>query len=470
MQFTLEELVSLCRGIVLRPPLRPVAVQPVSHPSRLSAGACYFPIRRLTVAREERYLREKQPASVVVPVGGQALPLHAVPGAAVIACPSPRRSYFRLAAAARTRSSPLVIGITGSTGKSSTMEFLAAALASRRRVHSNHGGHNTSLDCCDLLLGMEGSPGEAAVIEMGFNSAGHVARMAKVARPHLGIITNISEAHLAGAGGHWAWLIREKGKLGHHVVPGGLLLVNADDPGCRLLPTATYACHIKTYGFSATADVRVLAAQATEAGLRATIDCFGQRLDLRLRVYGEWQAANAAAAVAAAHSAGVPLGEVKDALEAKPPPSHRFYIYRFHRGLTVIDDTFNATVASIERGLYAAARLAGSRRKIALLGGVKRLGRRSRELHRRLGRAVARLGYERVVLLRRHSEGTVEGLLAGGLRPDQVIVLERYREVPAAVMPLLGPDTVLYCKAENAGPEVNVVLQKLQQAGWRLCL
>src|SRR5690606_10953675 len=106
---------------------------------------------------------------------------------------------------------------------------------------------------------------------------------------------------------------------------------------------------------------------------------------------------------------------------------------------------------------------------IAFLGPVKRLGRRSRDLHYRLGRAAARLGYDHVVLLRRgYAAGFREGLLAGGLAPGQITTVAAFEEAPAAVLPLLGPDTLLYCKAEDAGPEVDVVLQRLQQAGWEL--
>src|SRR5690606_4817291 len=168
-----------------------------------------------------------------------------------------------------------------------------------------------------------------------------------------------------------------------------------------LLARAGYACEVRTFGYAPGADARLVSVWAGETGLGVSLDCLGRRLDLSLRVFGEWQANNAAAAVLAAHLAGVPLDEVKAALAAKPPPSHRFYIHRFDRGLTVIDDTFNTTVDAMERGLYAAARLAGQRRKVAFLGGVKGLGDRGRELHHRLGRSAARLGYDHVVLLRR---------------------------------------------------------------------
>lgn len=468
MRFTVEEIAALTSGTILREPRRPAALQPVSRYRHLVSDACYFPIRRLRdPADEARFLREKQPAAVVMPRFRQGPDLRDLPDAGIIETVSPWRAYFQVAAAARARSRALIVGITGSAGKTSVTEFLATALSRRYPVLSSQGSRNICLDCCDLLLNMEGTAEEAVVIEMGFDRVGDVDRMARTARPQIGIITNITEAHLAGANDAWAVLIREKGRLGESIPADGCLIISADDPGCQRLPFAKYVCDVRTFGYSPGADVRLTSVDATETGLRLTMNCFGRKLDLSLRVFGEWQAVNVAAVALAAHVAGVPFSEVKEALESKPPPSHRFHIYRFEKGLTVIDDTFNTSVDTVERGLYAAARLAGQRRKVAYLGGVKWLGAHSVALHRRIGQAVARLGYGQVVVFRRHyGEGLLEGLMAGGLRRDQVKTIGTFEEAPDALMPLLGPETVLYCKTENAGPEVDAVLQRLQLAGW----
>src|SRR5690606_17518825 len=130
-------------------------------------------------AAERQRLKEKQPAAVMLSRDGPGLPLHDVPDAGVMMHASPWQAYFQVAAAARARGRALVIGITGSAGKSSVTEFVATALSGRYRVHSSQGNRNACLDSCDLLLDMAGTADEAVVIEMGFDRYGDVARMSK---------------------------------------------------------------------------------------------------------------------------------------------------------------------------------------------------------------------------------------------------------------------------------------------------
>lgn len=329
--------------------------------------------------------------------GGQTPPpADRYPDLGVLRVGSVPQAYFELAAAGRRRASSTVIGITGTSGKTTTKDYLANILECRYRVHATEETNNLITDCAELLMGLDGRADEAAVVEMGFGWVGDIDRIATVAKPNAGVILKVTPAHLDGAGNSWEVVAREKGRLGFHLPPDGFLAIHAEDPGCGLLPRSRYRTRVVTFGEGTGADLRYGQVEAGEAGTALVLRFFGRTLPVRLRAYGGVQAPNAAASLVA-HLLGIPAAEIAAGLARTPQVPHRFEIHRYQPGLTVIDDTFNATPDAMMQGLAHAARLAGHRRRVAFLGGIAKLGERAWEYNHAAGVHAVLCGFTTVV-------------------------------------------------------------------------
>lgn len=460
MRFELAELVRLTGATVVRWP-HPARVRPVHSLRHAAPDALYFPFTRSSVDEKLFQSLVENGVAGVVLYAEQAPPLpEQFPALGALSLPSPPDGFFKLATAAREKSGALVVGVTGSSGKTSTKEYLAALLRSRGTAHATISSFNLRSDCAAILMGLEEDGQEAAVIEMGFGVAGDIDRMAATARPSAGIITKVAPDHLDGAGGSWEALIAEKGKLGHHIPPEGVLAVHAEDPGCARLPRGEYRARVLTFGAGPDADVGYEDVRAGEAGTELVLRLFGERLPCRLQAYGAFQAANAAAAALVAHVAGgLAPAVIQRRLAQVPPLPRRFAIHRYERGLTIIDDTWSASVDAMLRGLESAAHLADARRKVALLSGIAGLDAHSERYHRAVGEHAVACGFADVVLYGNgRTQAIRAGLLAAGLDPGRIHHITTAAEIPAGLLPFAQPDTLIYCKASQylwIGPELD---------------
>jgi UDP-N-acetylmuramoyl-tripeptide--D-alanyl-D-alanine ligase len=466
VRYLAAEIVALTGASTVQPLPAALPLRPTAAPATAGPGDLVFAMRPgdLNLAA----LARAGVAGVVL-FPGERGPAKGSLG--VLRAGSPALAFYKLAAESRSRcGTTLVAGITGSAGKSSTKEFLKAIVATRFRVTATAGSLNRISDCAQLLVGLEGAPGEAAVIEMGFGWAGDVEKMAAMARPNAGIITKVTADHLDGAGGSWERVVQEKGRLGYHIGPDGVLVIHAEDPGCALLPRSDYRCRVLTFGPSPGADALFTDVSAGEAGTSFTLHMGGQILPVQLGVFGAVQAANAAAAALAAHALGFTDAEITAGLAGARPLPRRFAIHRFEGNLTVIDDTFSANVDAMIQGLTNAASLAGGRRKLALLSGIAQLEGRTAELLRQVGRHVAQLGYADLFLVRpdERTAAIKAGAVAAGMAAERIHAVPSVSEIAPAVLPFMEPDTLLYAKISQylwAGAQIDALLQAIPGRG-----
>ncbi|HET9443651.1 MAG TPA: UDP-N-acetylmuramoyl-tripeptide--D-alanyl-D-alanine ligase, partial [Acidimicrobiales bacterium] len=301
-----------------------------------------------------------------------------------------RLARHRLAGAA-------VVGITGSTGKTSTKDLTAAALAPAGPVGASPTSFNNEIGVpLTLLSAPDGAA--AVVVEMGARGVGHIATLAAVAEPTIGVITNIGMAHAEFFGSREE-VARAKGELLEALPPDGHGVLNADDDFTPALRARTAAA-VLTAGSSAGADVRV-------SGLRLDDDLRPAfRLDTPwgpvevppLPMRGAHQAGNAALAVAVAGLAGVDPEAAGAGLAGAVGSPLRMDLRRSPAGLVVLNDSYNANPTSMAAALDALGRLAvGGGRRYAVLGPMAELGPHSTSEHHRLGKLVAATGVELLV-------------------------------------------------------------------------
>ncbi len=279
-------------------------------------------------------------------------------------------ALMALAAWARGRVPDRVVGITGSVGKTSTKDLVAAALAPRWRVWANERSFNNAQGLPVTILGAPDDT-EALVLEMGMRGFGEIRALCEVARPTIGVVTSVGMAHTERVGGIDG-VATAKRELVEAIPAAGTAVLNADDDRVAAMRTACSGA-VVTYGVSSDADVRIdgIVLDATSRpsfGLRTP---WGDA-DVRLDVSGAHMAHNAAAAIAVAGVTGVPLDDAVSALGAATLSPMRMHVRRASSGAIVVDDTYNANPVSMVAALDALAAIDADRR-IAVLGQMAEL-------------------------------------------------------------------------------------------------
>lgn len=306
------------------------------------------------------------------------------------------RALGDLAAWRRRRMAGLrVIGITGSSGKT-TVKEMTAAILSRRFSLLKTGGNFNNLVGLPLTL-LQVAPGQQwAVLEMGMNRPGEIARLTEIAAPDLACITNVQGAHLLGLadiGG----VARAKEELFAGLAPTATMIVNLDDPLVRAMAGRYNQTQI-SFGLHPRAQVRGTYVRADVAeGIAFTLRIGREESRVRLRCLGRHNVVNALAAAALAHGAGVGLADIVQGLEAFTPYDKRFQVEPLPAGVRLVNDTYNANPSSMLAALETVAEQRRGHRAVAVLGDMLELGEESLAAHRRIGAAVARLGFARLL-------------------------------------------------------------------------
>ncbi len=333
---------------------------------------------------------------------------------------------------ARGRLPERVVGITGSTGKTSTKDLLGAVVQRAGDAGVSEGSQNNELGLpLTLVNAPEGA--WAAVLEMGARGPGHIRWLCAIARPTVGLVTNVGLSHTEFLGSIEG-VAAAKSELIEALPASGVAILNAADERVMAMAELTQA-HALTFGVE-TGDVRAVNVR-TDDELRAsfTLETPWGSTDLRLDVRGAHQAGNAAAAAAAALALGVSLAEVAAGLAEAVPSRWRMDVQRSPGGAIVLNDAYNANPASTEAALRALASVPAVGRRVAVLGPMLELGTVSAAEHRRMADVAAAHGIDVVAV------GTVDY----GIPPSD--------DVEAVLAGLGAGDAVLFKGSRAAGLE-----------------
>ncbi len=305
----------------------------------------------------------------------------------------------RLAAYLRERIDPAVVGITGSNGKTTVKEMVASILKLEGEVLATQGNFNNELGLPLSLFGLE-QKHQYAVLEMGASKKGDISYLCSIARPVVGLVTNIGPAHLRGFGSEEG-VAKAKGEIFASLSSTGWAIINSDEPWAEMWRGMNAAGQALTFGSSAGSDVRF---QDNGAGSRILTP--EGDFDIRLRLPGRHNLTNAAAATAAALSLGVGLSHIRQGLENVEPMPGRLNRLHTDAGWTVIDDTYNANPASLYSALQVLAGMQGT--AWLVLGDMKELGSGSRKMHKEVGEAARAMGVSRLFATGEMSAYTVD--------------------------------------------------------------
>ena len=371
-------------------------------------------------------------------------------GVPVIAVADPRRALGDLAASVRARFSGRVVGVTGSNGKTTTKELIAAALSSAGTVLATRGNLNTDVGM--PLTVLESTEEEAFwVLEMAMRARGEIAYLSSIARPNVGVVTNVAGAHLERLGSIDE-VARAKGEIFHGLAEGGVAVLPAGDP--RIEREAGHLPESRKLRFSLfgheAAAVRVLEViPAGHDGSVIRLAAGKTPIVLRLPLAGEHNACNAAAALAVVQALGLPLSPAAKSLEAAVLPPHRSRVFSL-AGRNVMDDCYNANPTSMLAALRTVAVSAGaSGHAFAILGDMLELGPETEQVHKELGAEVARLGYAGLAVVGELAAGMASGAEAAGLPRNRVLASLDPELAAAAVAEWSKPGDWVVVKASR---------------------
>lgn len=348
-------------------------------------------------------------------------------GPPAIGVPDTLAALGAIARAWRERFPVPLVAITGSSGKTTTKEMLTAIASLSRKVLATTGNLNNQIGLPQTLFGLRPEH-ELAIVEMGTSSPGEIAKLAAIARPDIGLITNIGPAHLEGLGSLEA-VREEKGSLFTAMNGQGTAILNHDDEMIVALAQRWKGNSIR-FGLRAGADVtasRIESASLEGARFNLIIDGIG--IPVRLSVPGRHNVLNALAAAAAAAALGFDRHEIAEGLARFHPVPGRMEIRALGNGAFLIIDTYNANPASVLEALRTLQGLRGTGRAVAILGDMLELGERAPELHARVGAQIVETGVETVFLKGDLSRSTAAGATAAGLAGERIAFFDDPRSV-----------------------------------------
>jgi UDP-N-acetylmuramoyl-tripeptide--D-alanyl-D-alanine ligase len=328
-----------------------------------------------------------------------ALAAHPVDGPAILV-DDPIRALGLLAADVLRHTPVRVVGVTGSTGKTSTKDLIADLLSADGSTVAAVGSLNTEIGLPITTLRVDASTSHL-VLEYGARGPGHIAYLCGIARPDVAAVLNVGSAHLGGFGSREI-VAQSKGELVEALPADGTAVLVVDDPLVARMAERT-AARVLSVGTGPAADVRVEHVQLDRlARPRFTLSTPAGSVDLQLTLSGEHHALNAAVAAAVALSCGVTLDAVADRLaRAVPRSAHRMQLSTRADGLLVIDDAYNANPESVRSALDSLARLGSERpgRTWAVLGEMRELGPEADGLHETIGQHAADTGIDELVVI-----------------------------------------------------------------------
>lgn len=369
----------------------------------------------LTVSRVSTDSRTLQPGDLFVPLRGENFDGHkfveqagergavgamveanwkgAVPKTfALIRVPDTLAGYQKLAANYRGSLPLKVIVITGSNGKTSTKDFLAATLSRRFRVTKTEGNFNNHVGLPQTILAA-GSHDEIAVWEIGMNHPGEIAALTNIAAPDAAIITNIGVAHIEFMGSREA-IAAEKGALAEAVGADGTVILNADDQFSQGIAGRTKAKVV--FAGIENGSVRAIEVTQSPTGCEFTVLEGAHRCRAQLPVPGIHMVQNAILAVAAGRAFGLSLEDCAAGLASAPLTKARLQIREIN-GIQFIDDSYNANPDSMKAALRTLVELDADGRRVAVLGEMSELGEESERGHREVGEAAAAFGIDELI-------------------------------------------------------------------------
>ena len=373
------------------------------------------------------------------------------------------RAFGDLASLWRGKHSLPVVAITGSNGKTTTKEMVAAILSRSWKVLKNHGTFNNLVGVPLTLLQLDRTH-EAAVIEMGMNQPGEIERLTEIVQPSVGMITNIQPAHLEGLGDLTS-IQAAKGALFAGMAATGTIVVNRDDP--RVLNEAS-SFPGRQVRFSSKGDPAEVSLERVIGmdgeGSRFLLRLPEETLEIHLPVLGLHHIKNAVAAAAVAWALSLPAKNIGAALADFHPVDKRMQVLSLPGDIRVINDTYNANPGSMAAALETLMQVKQQGRALAVLGDMLEMGEESASLHKQVGRIAAKQGVDYLLAMGKQASHLLAGAAEAGMARDQLTEADNHEKIAARVHSLMAAGDWVLVKGSR-----GMRMEKVVEALIELC-
>lgn len=381
-------------------------------------------------------------------------------GVPVICVGDTLESLGDLAMHYRRRFHPKVIAVTGSTGKTSTKDMIGALLEQKFSVLKTFGNFNNEVGLPLTILELEDAH-DFLVVEMGMRGLGQIARLCDIAKPDVGVVTNVNETHIELLGSVER-IAEAKSELIRSLPSAGFAILNKDNLYAWSMHENA-KCPVKSFGFDPSADVRAEEVRMIPGeGMEFKLITPKFSGKVFLSVQGIHHIMNALAAVCAVLDYGIELDDIVSAFSNFSLTEGRTSVLSLPNGITLIDDTYNASPVSTKAALELLRELAGSRRKVAVLGDMFELGDYERLGHMDVGRACVRTGVDLLVIVGSISKYIQEGAVLEGFSESDIIHFQDSLHAAGSIAAIVEPGDVILVKGSR-GMKMERVVEVLQK-------
>jgi len=349
-------------------------------------------------------------------------------------------AYRQIAGAWRNRFNIPVIAVTGSNGKTTTKDLTAAALSGLGHVQKTSANFNNEVGVPMTLLGLN-EKHNAAVVEIGMRGLGQIETLAKVVKPTIGIVTNVSEAHIELLGSIEN-IARAKGELVEAIQSGGTIILNADNRHtAEMKNLAGAGVNVVTYGLENSADVTAKNILIGSVSTEFTLSYGGEDFDFEIPMLGRHNVSNSLAAIAVGLTVGLNVEEIQRGISSLTTTKMRFEVIR-RDGLTIVNDAYNASPASMRVAIKTTSEIYDGR-LIAVLGDMLELGDISEKIHREIGAEVVENKFDTLITLGELGKFIAEGARSAGLK--NVYTFDTHEDAAKKILELVRDgDTILF--------------------------
>ena len=437
-----------------------LTINSVSTDSRsLQSGALFVALRGVN-HDGHLYVPEALAAGAVAAIV-ESPPERGCGDAPMLVVPDTLKALGDLAAWARRQQLMKVVAITGSNGKTTTKELLAGVLqrhSATSPLLKTRGNLNNLVGLPLTILSMLGDEA-VAVLEMGMNQLGEIARLTEIADPDVAVTLNVAEAHLEGVG-DIAGVAAAKAELFAGTKPEATIVVNRDDPWvvgmARNFPG-------RRIDFGHGADLQALDIQDRGLGgvvFQLALD--GETASVSLPLLGAHNITNALAAAAAAHACDVPLATIATGLSMAEAVPMRLQVIHLKNGITLVNDSYNANPASVAVAMETLSKLPG--RSVAVLGEMRELGDEARSAHRSMGAHAAEIGIDKLFTVGKLGEEIASAAEKAGMLDAAIHLSDSRRDLARAIQAAWLPGDTILVKGSR-GAKMDEVVEILQFAG-----
>jgi UDP-N-acetylmuramoyl-tripeptide--D-alanyl-D-alanine ligase len=438
IRMTLDEIAAVTGGRVVNA-AGPVTVSgPVEYDSRKITSGGLF------VAFEGEKVDGHDYAATAMKAGAAAVLSTRDTGEPGVIVDKPLEALAKLAHVVVDRLDELtVVGLTGSSGKTTTKDYIGQLLSRLGPTIAPAGSLNNELGFPYTVLQATEAT-RFLVLEMGARGVGHIRYLTDIVRPDVGVVLNVGQSHIATFGSLEGTALA-KGELVEALPAEGVAVLNADDPRVAGMAPRTKA-RVILVGESDAATIRATEITVDDEGRASyVLNAAGRSGQVRLGVAGRHQVGNTLSAAAVALSLGMEFDDVVSALgEVGIASVRRMDVFQRPDGVTVIDDSYNANPSSMAAALRALAAMAGGRRTIAVLGYMAELGDYERSSHEEMGRLAAELGVDRLIAVAENARPVLDGAIdVEGWEGQALFAIDQAAAIEIVHSDLRADDVVL---------------------------